>query len=137
MEENLKKTNQRTLVVEYLKSVRTHPTAEKVYEEVRKTLPHIGLATVYRNLKILSKRGEILEVETSGASRFDADTSLHQHFICEKCGDVMDVFIKGLTEKSIVAMKNKRNFFVRTAKIDFYGLCERCKNKPIKGNYRL
>jgi Fe2+ or Zn2+ uptake regulation protein len=84
-------TNQKMAVLEYLKSVKIHPSAETVYAEVKKALPRITLATVYRNLKELSKEGLIQEIPAK-ASRYDGDISSHAHFICEKCGQIFDVF---------------------------------------------
>ena len=132
MNRKLKKTNQRVLILKYLRSVNTHPTAEKVYEEVRKNLPQISLATVYRNLKTLNEAGEIFEIETQGASRFDGDLRPHQHLICEKCGIVKDVFLDNLTQKTLKLFRSNREFSVRTVKIDFYGLCKKCKREVIK-----
>ncbi|MBC7073854.1 transcriptional repressor, partial [Candidatus Parcubacteria bacterium] len=44
-------TSQKKIILDYLKSVRTHPSAEEIFEKVRKRLPQISLGTVYRILK--------------------------------------------------------------------------------------
>ena len=56
---NLRMTRQREVILEELRKVNTHPSADEIYEMVRKRLPRISLGTVYRNLEILSKSGDI------------------------------------------------------------------------------
>ena len=57
-----KRSKQREAILEMLQGVKTHPTADKVYEEVRKTIPNISLGTVYRNLAKLSDESMIQKV---------------------------------------------------------------------------
>jgi Fur family ferric uptake transcriptional regulator len=59
-------TSQRQVILEELKKVKSHPTANEVYDMVRKRLPRIGLGTVYRNLDLLAERGIIKKLEVGG-----------------------------------------------------------------------
>ena len=71
----LRMTRQRKVILEIMKNVTSHPTADQVHQMVRKTLPHVSLATVYRNLEILSEHGMIQKLELAGAQRrFDGKT---------------------------------------------------------------
>src|SRR3989344_8944130 len=84
-------TNQRKIILDYLKGVDTHPSAEIIYGEVKKKLPQISRGTVYRNLKNLKRKREIQEI-SAGIAHFDSDSSSHAHFICKKCNRIFDIF---------------------------------------------
>ena len=65
-------TRQREAILNVLRATDTHPTADWIYDEVRKTIPGLSKGTVYRNLKILQEAGEISELNISGTvSRFE------------------------------------------------------------------
>ena len=83
-----RQTIQRIKILEYLEGVKTHPTAETIYREVKKELPTITLATVYRNLNLLADEGKIVKLEINNEYHFDADRSNHQHGVCKKCGKI-------------------------------------------------
>ena len=119
-------TSQKIAVLEYLKKVKNHPAAEIIFQEVKKTLPRITLATVYRNLNELAKEGWIQEIPAK-ASRFDGDISAHSHFICERCGNILDIFgqcrlIKKLKLPPLATKVGKIN----KQQIYFYGYCKKC-----------
>ena len=121
-----RKTNQEVKILEYLNSVKTHPTAEVVYEQIKKELPAISLATVYRNLHKLSNNREIVRLEINNQYHFDSDMCNHQHCICKKCGNIIDIFH---TELNKLAMEkvSKDNFYPDCVSITFKGLCKDCK----------
>ena len=62
-QQNFRMTRQRGIILEELRKINTHPSADEIYERVRKHLPRISLGTVYRNLEILSELGEIQKLE--------------------------------------------------------------------------
>jgi Fe2+ or Zn2+ uptake regulation protein len=119
-------TNQRRKILEYLKRVKTHPTAEMIYREVAKQLPNITLATVYRNLNHLAEQGKIQKLEVNSKSYFDGDISFHQHCICESCSHIKDVFEEKLTKDTPNKVKVK-GFEPRRVNILIYGICKKCK----------
>ena len=122
-----KKTRQKEAVLKVLKGTRSHPTADWVYNEVRKEIPNISLGTVYRNLKILSQRGEILELDLSGTlTRYDAFTDDHYHFRCDKCGGVFDVD-EPVDRKLDKKVAQKTGFAVMHHRLEFLGLCGECR----------
>src|SRR3989344_495400 len=84
-------TSQKKIILDYLKSVKTHPSAEIIYSAVKRKLPQISRGTVYRNLKNLKEKSEILEIPAR-VSRYDGDISVHGHFFCQECGKILDVF---------------------------------------------
>ena len=122
-------TTQRKVIVEELKKLRTHPTADQFYEVIREKTPKISIASVYRNLEVLSSLGMIAKLETSGAkNRFDGDTSLHYHLKCSRCGGFVDYTPKGSESlaKSLDNIK-KLNMGINNFNIVFTGICGKCK----------
>ncbi len=91
-EEGLKVTSQRLLIYQELEGNTEHPTAEQVYERVRRALPTISLTTVYKILNELVELGEVRRFDLGdGAARFDPNTSRHVHARCRRCGAVLDL----------------------------------------------
>lgn len=124
-----RQTIQKIKILEHLKSVKTHPTAENVYNAVRKDFPTITLATVYRNLNLLAEQGEILRFEVNKEYRFDGEVCSHQHCVCRKCGNILDIFDKKMSEMSMNSLSTKK-FEPDSVCIIFHGICNNCsKNR--------
>ncbi len=92
MNTGTKRSHQREAIILYLKGRKDHPTAEKIYTDLKEEMPNLSLGTVYRNLSLLSDTGQINKLSFAGKTdHFDADTSPHYHVLCEKCGAVEDL----------------------------------------------
>ena len=117
-------TNQKKLILDYLRSVKTHPTAETIYSEVKKSLPQISLGTVYRILNNFSEKRVIQKIPEE-TSRFDGDISSHAHFICKKCGLVSDIF-NLCNNCNILNKKKLKVGKIENYQIYFYGNCKKC-----------
>jgi Fe2+ or Zn2+ uptake regulation protein len=115
-------TSQRKIILDYLKSVKTHPSTEEVYSAVKKKLPRISLGTVYRNLKNLKEKGEIQEVFNE-VGHYDGDISPHAHFVCEKCRKIFDIFNKINIPKNIKVGK------IKNYQVYYYGFCKKCQKR--------
>ncbi len=123
----MRKTRQKDAILEVLRSTTSHPTADWVYDEVRKEIPNISLGTVYRNLRVLCQLGEVLELVLCGnLSRFDARNDNHYHFRCEKCGQVFDVDEPVNAEMDKAAAR-RTGFKIKCHRLEFYGLCLECQ----------
>jgi len=125
-----RKTIQKMKILDYLKRVKTHPTAEQVYSAIRKDLPTISLATVYRNLNLLSEQGEIAKLEVNGEFHFDADICCKSHCICKKCGKIIDIYDKDIAKyamKQFAAGKDTGKFKPSCVSIMFTGTCSACR----------
>ena len=124
-----KYSRQRKLIKDFLISRKDHPTADIVYRSVRQENPNISLGTVYRNLTLLAEDGEIRRLDMGdGADHFDADISPHYHFICRRCGSVIDLEmdnIETITERAAANFDGEIEGHVTY----FYGLCARCREK--------
>ncbi len=124
----LKYSRQREAIKEFLNLRTDHPTADVVYENVRKEFPNVSLGTVYRNLNLLVDMHEAIKIPTKdGSVRFDARTSNHYHFCCTECCSVYDLPIGPFAELEKVASENM-NGVVNSHEIQFFGICEFCKN---------
>jgi Fur family ferric uptake transcriptional regulator len=125
-DDNMRLTSQRQVILEELKKVTSHPTANEVYDMVRKRLPRIGLGTVYRNLDLLAEKGIIKKLEVGGEQkRFDGDTSPHYHIRCMQCNRVEDIFI----ERDMELEKNAAsccNYKILDHHVQFSGICIKC-----------
>ena len=120
-------TKQRDAILDFLRGATSHPTADQVYDGVRKVIPNISKGTVYRNLNILRETGQISELNLSGTvSRFEGRKDNHYHFRCEKCGRVFDLdepVNKELDDK----IARNTGFTVSYHQLEFRGLCKECK----------
>lgn len=124
----MRKTKQKEAILGILRGTTSHPTADWVYNEVRKEIPNISLGTVYRNLRLLCQNGEILELDLCGTlSRFDARQDDHYHFRCQKCGRVFDVD-EPVDKKINGRIARKTGFRVIYHKLEFRGVCRECRN---------
>src|SRR5438445_13567757 len=89
-----RRTRQLAQVFEALQGDHTHPFAHEIYRQVHQRLPRISLATVYRNLHSLVEEGKIRTLLLDGqAARYDPETREYDHFFCERCGRVDDLFV--------------------------------------------
>lgn len=119
-------TTQRQVILEELSQVTSHPTANEVYDMVRKRLPRIGLGTVYRNLELMAESGIILKLEVGGTQkRFDATTDLHYHIRCNACGRVDDVKLPVQQEINKMAARAS-DYQILGHHIEFSGICASC-----------
>lgn len=122
-------SKQREAIYEFLAGREDHPTADAVYSALKQEMSSLSLGTVYRNLKVLCEEGRIRKVDCGdGLDHFDAKTGVHQHFVCEKCGRIVDIFLGELPElkESAQAAYGGK---VETAEIVFKGLCLQCTEK--------
>ncbi|MDE6664542.1 MAG: transcriptional repressor [Lachnospiraceae bacterium] len=125
----IKYSRQRQEIKNFLMSRKDHPTADVVYMNVRQQYPNISLGTVYRNLTLLADMGEITRLHLGdGVDHFDADTSPHYHFVCSKCGQVMDLHMNNIDSIVDIAGMNF-NGEIQGHITYFYGICGNC-NEP-------
>jgi Fe2+ or Zn2+ uptake regulation protein len=86
----------------------------------------VSLGTVYRNLQVLVAEGRLRAWSRGGATRYDADLSPHDHFLCEGCGLLLDLERAGATLAAERRLKS-RGFEVRGRVLDLIGLCRDCR----------
>lgn len=119
-------THQRRIILEELSQLTCHPTADELFRLVRQRLPKISIATVYRNLEILSDQGMIWKMDVAGTQRrFDATTENHYHIRCGACGRVDDVHMEPVTAMEEAAERST-GYEVLVHRVEFTGICPDC-----------
>jgi len=122
-------TRQRKIILEELRNMHSHPTADEVYDKVRKRMPRISLGTVYRNLEILSQWGLAQKLDLAGnRRRFDGSTEDHYHVRCVRCGEVEDVPVEPMQDIEASA-RNNTDFEITGHRLNFLGLCPNCRKE--------
>lgn len=127
---NLKHSEQRIKILEIILRSERHLTADELYRLVKKALPSVGYATIYRTLKLLSECGICRDIKLEdGIARYEPlyGHEHHDHLICIKCGkfvEVVDPEIEKLQEK----LAHSKGFIPVRHELEMYGLCKECKN---------
>ena len=117
-------SHQRELILEAVKSVKTHPTADMIYDSLHEENPSLSLGTVYRNLALLAMNGDITPIYTGDNKvHYDGDIDPHCHFVCKSCSKIIDVFITPTIPDEVL---NREEFAVEDKKTIFYGKCKQC-----------
>ena len=127
----IKYSRQRESIKHYLAVTHDHPTADEVYMHVKKDFPNISLGTVYRNLNLLTDIGEAVKIATpNGGDRFDGRVEPHNHFLCTRCGRLLDLELdmKSLEEVTQLAASNFDGI-IKSSSTLFYGECSDCIKK--------
>jgi len=122
-----KRSRQRERILELLQSTGCHPTADWIYERLKSEFPTLSMGTVYRNLNILMDQGLIKKIDFGSTfDRFDANIGPHYHFICERCGSIIDLELP--VEQSLNERVNRMTpYSVHRHRIEFFGVCDRCR----------
>lgn len=124
-----KRSRQRNRILELLRETGTHPTADWIYEHLKKEFPHLSMGTVYRNLNILIDQGLVRKIDFGSTfDRFDANIDPHYHFICEECGKIADLDLP-IDENLNARVTEATSFSAMRHRIEFYGICDRCRTR--------
>jgi len=122
----MRMTKQRRVILDALRKDNIHPTADMIYEMVRRKMPRISLGTVYRNLEILTALGEIQTLELSGSQkRYDGIPQKHYHIRCLHCGRVDDAPIAPLNRLED-DLYESTVYTIMGHRLEFIGLCPEC-----------
>jgi Fur family transcriptional regulator, peroxide stress response regulator len=124
----LRLTAPRRLILEVVRTTDAHPTAAYVYARVRRRLPRVSLATVYRNLRRLAAEGVLLERADTTGMRFDANLDRHDHFTCLTCRRIYDVTAPA-RRRAPSGAAARAGFEVLEQRTEFYGRCAACRRR--------
>ena len=122
-------TIQCSLVLEAVRKLHSHASADEIYDEIVKEHPNVSRATVYRNLNRLAETGEILKIENpDGPDCFDHLRYQHYHVKCTKCGRISDVDMDYMADL-VKAVKDPHGFEFTGHNIMFQGICPDCQTQ--------
>ncbi len=119
---------QRIAIMEYLMDNPIHPSADDIYTALSPSMPTLSKTTVYNTLKLFSEQGAALMLTIDEKNtNFDADTSVHSHFLCKRCGHIYDL-------KCPEAIKKAENIDMdghQVSEVHYYykGICKNCLSK--------
>ena len=120
-------THQRQVLFEVMKAMHGHPSPEEVYARVKKKVPAISLATVYKNIHLFVESGVFREVSLHhGSLRVEMNDQAHHHLVCSKCKGITDI---GEKELGLESKRNKLpgGFLVERYAVDVIGVCAKCQ----------
>ena len=120
-------THQRQVLYETMKTMHGHPSPEEVYARVKKKVPAISLATVYKNIHIFVESGVFREVSMHhGTVRVEMNGEPHHHMVCSKCKKIADI---GESELGLAGPRGRLpgGFLVDRYAVDVIGVCASCQ----------
>lgn len=128
-EHGLAATHQRQILFEVVQEMEGHPSPEEIYARVRRRIPSISLATVYKNLHLFVESGIVGKVSLHhGSLRVETNRAAHHHLVCRNCRSITD-----LDEKSFrLAMQRSKfptGFQVERMSVEVLGLCTECQSR--------
>jgi Fe2+ or Zn2+ uptake regulation protein len=122
----LRKTPQRLAIVRAFVDDATHPTAQAIFDRLRRIMPTMSFATVYNTLAALERAGVCRALELDGPAgeggrRYDPMVAPHDHAVCDRCGAVLDVPRKTRSAPEL------EGFHVRAVERLYRGECGACR----------
>lgn len=126
---NMKRSEQRQLILDVFLKTEKHLAAEELYELVKKKNPSVGYATIYRTMKLFSEAGLCRELQVEdGVTRYEHlyNHAHHDHLICTECGKFIEIVspeIEALQEK----IAKKSGFKLERHRLELYGICRDCR----------
>ena len=120
-------THQRQVLYEVMQGMSGHPSPEEVYARVKKKIPAISLATVYKNIHLFVESGVFRKMSMHhGSVRVEMNSEAHHHVVCSKCKAIVDI-----DEKALGTLPKRKKlaggFLVERYSVDVIGLCAKCQ----------
>jgi len=129
-EHGLQVTYQRLAIYQALYFTKDHPSAEAIYQQVRKRFPMISLGTVYKTLEKLYEVGLIQKVSPiTEVARYDAITGPHHHMVCLECQSIQDA--DSIVGAPKISVSEPDGFHVLRQQVVLHGYCPSCKGSII------
>ena len=120
----LRPSMQRLAIYKYMATHPTHPTADEIFEALREMIPTLSKTTVYNTLKLFVEHGVVDEVFIDRTSeRFDGNTELHAHFMCNSCGAIIDTPI---ATPEMINSATPEGVQLAKTQLLYFGTCKEC-----------
>lgn len=125
----MNRTVQRNAIINALRCSGGHPTADEIYAVLKRDLPQISLATVYRNLEQMVACGMLKKILSHGKhARFDIDVTVHFHIVCPLCGKVCNIETSEIIDVDDVISEKLVNSEFEDYKLEFFRYCTACSD---------
>ncbi len=129
LQKKTRKSRQRDRILEMLRQAKSHPTANWIYSRLRKEFPDLSMGTVYRNLGQLVEQGLVNKISFGSTfDHFDAYTMPHYHFICDRCGSIVDLDLP-IDDSLTKRLRDATGLNALRHEIRLYGICEKCAGR--------
>lgn len=130
---HVRTSKKRDAMLALLRSTHCHPCADWVYREMKAQYPDLSLGTVYRNLNHLCERGLIQRVgAVNGQERYDGVVAPHSHFVCKRCGTILDLPEHSPGEGWLENAGVQYGFRAESCEFTVRGLCRDCMNAQLE-----
>jgi len=124
----VKTTAQRLAVYRELASRKDHPTVEEIYQALEKEMPSLYFATVYRTLRYLEEMGLVKRAPmVYERMRYEVEMEPHAHFVCRKCGAIMDVSLVCQDCHELQQWVEKEVVELEEGQLNLCDLCKACR----------
>ncbi|MEW5951637.1 MAG: transcriptional repressor [Elusimicrobiota bacterium] len=142
-------TGPRKIIIDFFHKEKGHFTAEEVFEKLKKSYPGMGIATVYRNLSVLSSLGILNRFDFGeGKTKYELSENHegaknhHHHLICGICGKIKeyDDFMeeeKNFFDKIEKILSVRHNFYIKEHSLYFKGICYDCQKTQRRKNENM
>ena len=132
MEKRENFSRKRIAILTTLQETTVHPTADWVYAKLKPRYPNLSLGTVYRNLKKFCETGKAVSVGViNGQEHFDGRVEPHAHFVCKRCGAVLDIPEEFFRKHELEALSARFHLKLEDASVLFQGVCLQCEKEQI------
>lgn len=124
----LRQTRQRTVILEVFLDMEGHPSPEEIHKEARRKGHSLGLATIYRTLKLFVGAGLARRLDFGdGHGRYERqdDKEHHLHLVCQRCGRTIEAPLAGV-EGQFSELAKAHSFALHRHTTVLQGLCEAC-----------
>lgn len=127
MEKTRKRSKKRDAILSCIRGTRRHPSAEWIYDQLKPDIPDLSRGTVYRNLRLFLEEGSVSSIGVvNGLERFDGDVSPHAHFICQHCGEVLDLPELAALDEMAGQAEALSGGRIESCALTFSGCCRSC-----------
>ena len=126
-----KSSKQRDMILAYMKTIEGHVSAEEVYKNMKEAGMDVSLATIYRNLNILTEMNEIKRIaHTVDGYQYDKTSKPHYHLHCTKCNRLFDLDMSYMEELN-KKLEEEGHVKITSHSIMAEGICEECRKKMV------
>lgn len=131
--EGFRLTSTRRKLVERILSLKGHWTIQSVAPKIKRGIPGLGVATVYRTIHLLAEKKFLTETKVgAGSARYEVSPiEHHDHLTCLDCHEIFEFENDQIEELQRVAAQ-KLGFRLADHRMELYGHCSRSNCPHLK-----